>query len=63
MIRKARGRDGYFIKWDFAYRFPDKENHAEFIEADSEREAVRKFTERRLDWAVVDWVTIQRVSF
>lgn len=62
MLKKARGRDGYYIKWNFAYAFDAPENKREFVEAGTERDAVRKFTERRLDWCVVDMVTIHQVT-
>ena len=62
ILKKETGDDVYRIKWDFSSTLDDCRNTTEYVRAESYVDAIKKFTERRLDFTTVDFIAVQRVK-
>ena len=63
MIKKARGRAGYLVKWDFGDALQNRSNKARFISAEDPRAAVAAFVQDELYFAEVEITAFNKVAF
>ena len=63
MIKKARGRAGYLVKWDFSDALQNKSNKARYISAEDPRAAVAAFVQDELYFTEIEITDFNKISF